>query len=102
MSSLHTATPWKTSGSGTSVYNNQGALLAAVYGDDPQCRADDRMHANAEFIVRACNAHEDLVTELMSALCFVEDAEGSNDFKPGAVTARIKSIRAALAKAGAV
>lgn len=97
----HSALPWSASPSFVRVFDASGETLALTYGDDPTCAIDDRLIANTEFIVLACNVHGDLVRELMHALCFVEDAENCSDFKPGVVTARIKSIRAALAKAGA-
>lgn len=96
MNILHTELPWRAVSNGCDctwdidATENGSPVTVATVGRE-----------NAEFIIRACNAHGDLVRELMHALCFVEDRENCTDFKPGVVTARIKSIRAALAKAGA-
>lgn len=94
MEAKHTATPWKIAGaSGTAVYGATGNMVAAIYGDDPQCRADERMIANAAFIVRACNAHDDLVKALQGLIRAGHSLNASSH--------EWNAAHAALAKAGA-
>jgi hypothetical protein len=67
MTATHTSTPWK-------CRNQRGPIREAIdiggeqltctaYGMDPQ-----HTEANASFIVRACNAHDELVAALEDAL----------------------------------
>ena len=66
--SKHTPTPWEKCEAGDySDYDGDSIILL---GDDISCRvaavfgADEKAEANAEFIVRAVNAHDALVTAL--------------------------------------
>ena len=49
--SKHTEGPWKHSTT-YSVYG-QNKMVASVYGDDPECKPDDRLKANATLIAAA-------------------------------------------------
>ena len=55
--SKHTPGPWEFSGSTGGVFS-QRKLVASVYGDDPDCKPDDRLKANARRIVACVNACE--------------------------------------------
>ncbi|MBA8886128.1 hypothetical protein FHW12_000319 [Dokdonella fugitiva] len=93
MSAQHTPTPWHT---------GEGKAERIIYADDGFAVADAAVfhgrHVespanNAAFIVRACNAHDELVAALRRA---VEAAEAR---MPNATF--LADARAALAKAGA-
>lgn len=78
----HTATPWQ---------QDEDWIVS---GDgNPVAAAHMNAEANAAFIVRACNAHDDLVRALRHA---VEAFEADND-----KSWYVAEARAALAKAGA-
>jgi hypothetical protein len=75
--SKHTPGPWENDEG--SIVSEGGTAIANVYGpEDFPClgNADDarlaeieqECSANAEFIVRACNAHDDLVAALTDAV----------------------------------
>lgn len=101
MNTTHTPTPWHTGG--TFHYPNkpdtQNVWSAAKHGDQSgHIVCEQAEIADAAFIVKACNAHDDLVAALMKI--------AGSDERPGHVAyirkgevARI--ARAALAKAGA-
>lgn len=55
----HTPGPWSDP-TGTSVYAGK-KLVAAVYGDDPECKSDDRMTANARLMAAAPDLLEALI-----------------------------------------
>lgn len=86
----HTATPWRI--------NDEGALVSDAVGDfygDPivvfkPTKSDDRPSAeNKQFIVRACNAHDDLVG---SATTFSEIMEPFASLPPFEAMARFKEL----------
>ena len=66
METSHTPGPWKQ-------HATPGKIYASVRGADGRCvadcgsRSDVIAQANAEFIVRACNAHDDLLEALQRA-----------------------------------
>jgi hypothetical protein len=65
----HTATPWKSNG--TKVLTDAVSIA--------QCRtalilSHEQQTANAAFIVRACNAHDGLLSALKLALPICQDA----------------------------
>lgn len=97
MDAKHTATPWKwwTSNSHmrlTGADGKDGGVISASIAADGipvvNVTPDD-----AAFIVRACNAHDDLVTALGAVIDFIEG-------KPE-TPAPFGLVRAALAAAGA-
>jgi hypothetical protein len=66
MGAKHTATPWSVAGT-----NSEGWLRISQQEDLPVAHV--RSSIDAEFIIRACNAHDDLVksmTELKEAIEF--------------------------------
>jgi len=74
--------------------------------DDEICIADvyvsgEEDHANAAFIVLACNAHDDLVAALKECSYFLKPRHGKVDLAPGSdASALCRMACAALAKAG--
>lgn len=60
--SQHTPTPWKVVGTGPAL-RIDGANGYAIIN----FRHENRVEANAAFIVRACNAHGGLVAQLTNA-----------------------------------
>jgi hypothetical protein len=110
--SKHTPTPWVVSGDLRHVFRDQpgGTIavsapgrwlgLAVVYASPG--RASEAA-ANAEFIARACNAHDGLLTACERALSFARDSVagvvgGVNEIHRLNV---IDTITAAIAKATA-
>ncbi len=104
----HTPTPWRTDEDfdHLSVAGADGAQIAdcCILGFKVK-RNDAINRANAAFIVRAVNAHDDLVDALEVAKQFVEqEAEMRGDADKGyalSCAAILPVIRAALAKASA-
>ena len=61
--------------------------------------------SRASFIVRACNSHDELVAALKEALDWSQtDLKSTDDITPNEdmLAARVKVLRAALKKAGAL
>ena len=70
MSAEHTPTPWYVAGGKTIRYGVKGAG-----GDGWIGKANwQNGEANAEFIVRAVNAHDDLVSMLKEASLYVQSS----------------------------
>lgn len=92
--SQHTPTPWNIH---QPSYNETPLIFGL--GDDyaiAEISGVDQTNkeASAEFIVRACNAHEDLINALTGALEYIEeDCIESKDFT-------LNLIKEALKKAG--
>jgi hypothetical protein len=78
----HTPGPWSDT-TGTSVWAGE-KLVAAVYGDDPECKVDERMAANARLMAAA----PDLLFQLMAASNYIDALGGDS-----------KSYRQAIYKA---
>jgi type IV secretory pathway VirB10-like protein len=111
----HTPTPWRASKARKS--SNFGAYVAFVQTVDPASvlakvsggPTDDRevAEANAAFIVRAVNAHDDLVKALGELADAIEEDQSSDPDMPshGDTALRleraVEGARAALSKAGA-
>jgi len=95
MGTVHTATPWKNHGP-----NDKGRCLIADTGDSGICEVfigvNERGEANAAFIVRACNAHDDLVKALQRAERVLNHVGGAPS---GEILGAWEEARAALAKA---
>lgn len=101
----HTPTPWlavKAPASehkeGIHWYIEEGSQHATVATIYMLC-TKEWTDANAAFIVRAVNAHEELLEALYQALPYVEDQLQDQGYKPGAVERKIKFIKEAIAKA---
>ena len=98
MATQHTPTPWKTDAKGVigSSYGRMGSPHRRV----ADCRGQKRPYptpemdaenaANAAFIVRACNAHEDLLREAKALVAEIDARGYHNEFA---------GMRAAIAKA---
>jgi hypothetical protein len=100
MSAAHTPTPW--------AVDDRGLIHEPFFGGDIFAQVYERnREANAAFIVRAVNAHDDLVAALEDARGRLQVYAGFKDSDrviPSAVDNRLKdlaSINAAIAKAQA-
>lgn len=100
METKHTPTPWITDG--VAIWNEIGNVVAASVST-----ADTRLYhtktdykqasVNAAFIIRAVNAHEELVSLLYRALAEIKEFhEESSDEPPCRVE---KDLEQAIAKA---
>ena len=108
----HTPTPWKTKnvsiykghiGYKTLITNSEGVFIASTSSDKLE---KEEQESNTQFIVTACNAHEDLV-ELAKDLreyfadCADASAEGDPlEFKPNKEMTILEKIEQTLSKAG--
>jgi hypothetical protein len=84
----HTPAPWKIDG----AHSTRVLLINDAKGYAIGEIVDTRNPANAKLIAAA----PDLLEALCTALPFVEDHEGSNVYKRGAVDRAIKQIRTAI------
>lgn len=73
--SNHTKTPWRTGGeqNPTIIYDGDGWAVASTAVVHVRKNAKYEADANAAFIVRACNAHDELVAALDWALSQIGD-----------------------------
>lgn len=97
----HTQTPWEFDGSGfrkegETWYLLHAYLLRDAYGHGAKLSITAQ---DAEFIVRACNAHDGLLDAIYRALPFVEEAETDPHYKTGAAKQVVNIIRSAIGKA---
>lgn len=93
---VRTPGPWVAGGQNgwPELRTDDGTLIARTY-------ADPRAWADAVFIARACNAHDDLVRALFWALPYAERAHTAEHGAADTETAAsVLHARAALAKAG--
>lgn len=89
MSAKHTPGPWDALSFGVFA---QDVLVASVYGDDPDCRPDDRMWANARLIAAA--------PELLDALQWLVDLMPDPELDIDTVQReQVIKAKAAIAKA---
>lgn len=56
--------------------------------------------ADAQLIVTACNAYDDMVQTLQSTMFMLEELRGTEANEEGAITEQIREIKASLEKAG--
>ncbi len=84
----HTPAPWKIDG----AHSTRVLLINDAKGHAIGEIVDTRNPANAKLIAAA----PDLLEALLTALPYVEDHEGSNVYKRGAVDRAIKQIRTAI------
>lgn len=72
MTTKHTPTPWRTnSKNARRIFERKGLIVANCVLPDfgnASGKTSETAAANAAFIVRACNAHSDLVAALESVL----------------------------------
>lgn len=100
METKHTPTPWQTNEGGDGgwfIWNSNGGistkdLVATCVGRvNPDHRDPKVAAADAAFIVRACNAHDDLLTNLKGAIAAHDAWAASSDYdgspEPDYVTA---------------
>jgi hypothetical protein len=100
MEAKHTATPWKwTTGEGTKTAGGRIESDTSAFGLETHIAdmvtVNQNLKADAEFIVRACNMHEELVTALKNA---GQELLALDNGKRPSVSARIEEVRRALAK----
>lgn len=90
----HTPGPWMSFDSGTKVItcDSESLLIASLEECEVETVAERK--ANAEFIVRACNSHEELVEALRDLLQVI----ATDELIPESVS-YMQQARAALAKA---
>jgi hypothetical protein len=94
MEAKHTATPWTLIGKqGTAIWAGD-EIVATVEGSRTN-HATAR--ATAEFIVLACNAHDDLVAALKEAVHVIERIKPPENGNGTIVRARDALIKAAAA-----
>ena len=84
----HTPAPWKIDG----AHSTRVLLINDAKGYAIGEIVDTRNPANAKLIAAA----PDLLEALLTALPYVEDHEGSNVYKRGAVDRAVKQIRTAI------
>ena len=100
----HTPTPWHVSAHWDSYYSPYYLLHGDVPADNEQTATSirDQHEANAAFIVRCCNSHDELVKALEELL---EDCDGWSNPETGAyrlfhpTMASLNKARKALAAA---
>ena len=61
----HTATPWEVYGNAWYGIKSDNIRIAAIFGLEEE-------QANAAFIVKACNAHDELLAALKDAAYWLE------------------------------
>lgn len=94
MTTQHTPTPWNHS-NGTVVFDGNDRKVAATYANKGYGIEIDEAQSNAAFIVRACNAHDELVAALRAC---VEEMSAYEYADEGISGELIRNARAALAK----
>jgi len=92
----HTPLPWKPSDSGIGIWSAGEPLgknkIISICSCDAVSRPKDENKANADFILRACNNHYELLQALETLLASLETNE-----QPG--EADLYPVRTAIAKA---
>ena len=73
--------------------NNEVALLRSQLSD-----ASKQLEADSATIAKLAKDKQEILEQLFVALCFVEDCEHSEDYKPGIVTSRLKAIRETISR----
>lgn len=106
----HSPLPWRVDTpndpDGDRVYGiaNRDWIVADIYQCDDTPLAEDVAEANAEFIVRACNSHADLLAALKIAVDVAEswiESELRGTSKYNAEMAKLEPCWTAIAKAEA-
>lgn len=99
----HTPTPWTVDRNGTIRASSTGPLSNPVHAATIANNNDELMEADAQFIVRACNAHDELITQLRDSQERIEATlpilKGDYPVLCAALLAQFKDNRAILAKA---
>lgn len=90
MTTLHTPTPWHTDKDDPStIFNSMGGYVTRIDGNAVQTRA--AIEGNAAFIVRACNAHDELVAALQRIQTLPESAGAHMQDIARAALAKVQS-----------
>lgn len=100
--SKHTPVPWRVSGGfNMKVRAGESTEIADCAGDDAPKTASE-CAANAAFIVRACNAHDDMLAACRSAVVYLHEflkGWAGKERREQADHDLIDPIRQAIAKA---
>ena len=92
----HTPGPWYTRhGQISSLSSSHGCTIANC-NRTAKGIPDEEIEANAAFIVRACNAHDDLLNALQLAVATIERLERH---APNSANGTLDVAKAAIAKA---
>lgn len=92
----HTPTPWEHDKQSDCILDGEGRVIVSSYESEHNLENDT---ANAAFIVKACNSHDDLVAALNSiAHTFMENSQGGLSTLPAGEYQRM--AREALTRAG--
>ena len=73
--------------------NNEVALLRSQLAD-----ARKQLESNSATIAKLAKDKREILEQLFVALCFVEDCEHCEDYKPGIVSYRLKKIRETISR----
>lgn len=103
MDTKHTPTPWYASTQPEGHFDimdgpnlNTATVLCTRFEFSER---KDEMHANAAFIVRACNSHEQLVAALQEAIEIIQAIDQADNTCSKRID--VSEFRAALTAAGA-
>lgn len=102
----HTRTPWRTDPDYCNdIQTSDGKLtIASIWHEEggPWLPPLEEAEANAAFIVRACNAHDDMLSALRDVAEYLGDEPVAPSYPSAhhaATVALIRSVRAAIARA---
>jgi hypothetical protein len=99
----HTPTPWKVRNWGKTLSISNGEIDGIAFinpGNSDNGIPDATDKANAAFIVRAVNAHMDMVFAIKRAMSALDDLSGTNAWTEGHAKV-FKILEKAIAKAEA-
>lgn len=103
MTITHTPTPWKLENGHSIIADHpfKGAPVATTYklADNGRAQQQIPQEANASFIVRACNAHDELLAAATSALNLMRMTYSHATDIPKAADTVLPALEAAIAKA---
>ncbi|CUW85647.1 hypothetical protein N5C66_03720 [Rhizobium pusense] len=91
MTTTHTPTPWFLNEAQDFV-KGDGRHIAVLFDGTPTSPTVKERKSNAAFIVRACNAHDELLAALKAARDF-------HDWNESSVSATARQVVVAIAKA---
>ena len=97
MTTNHTPGPWFLRNGGAGSVGTEEQMVACCYGDDPECRVDERMQANARLIAAAPEMFDALI-KAEKVLLELEHMTGGGDDEIN-IESEILTVRAAIAKA---
>lgn len=104
---MHTRTPWRTQGWVSTwayipVTDARHNMICSMYPDTGHNYTRDEVEANAAFLVRAANNHDDLVAVAQEAMAALEyAARGADVITSNKLAETMDRINAALERAGA-